>query len=109
MTYLEVMMSGTPLDGDKITASAIGYLESQRSTLEPVLSETFNDVWTEAFKGADLETEEGLRLAIVHLIVGTAYSMVTNKESIADFIINMLNQEYDPDEIPDTPKLVRVK
>lgn len=109
MTLLEVMMSGTPLDGDKITAFAIGYLENQRGALEPVLSKAFNDVWTEAFEGADLETDEGLRAAIVHLIVGAAYSTVTNKESIADFIMKMLNQEYDPDEIPETPKLVRVK
>lgn len=109
MTILEVMKSGTPLDGDKITASAIGYLESQRSTLEPVLSKAFNDVLTEAFKGADLETDEGLRAAIERVIVGAAYSMTTNKKAISSFILEMLNQEYVPDENPENPKLVRVK
>lgn len=109
MTYLELMKSGMPLDGDKITASAIGYIDGQRSTLEPVLSKAFDDIWTAAFEGADLEAEGDLRDAIEHLIVGAAHSMVTNKKSIADFAINVLNQEYDPDEIPEKPKLVRVK
>lgn len=109
MTILEVMKSGMPLDGDKITASAIGYLESQRSILEPVLLEAFNDVWATAFEGVDLETEEDLKEAIEHLIVGTAARMTGYRDEIADFIINMLNQEYVPDEIPENPKLVRVK
>lgn len=106
MTYLEAIMSGALDEPNNVNMAAMfEYLDSQRDVIAPAVDGILNA----AAEVVDLESEDRLGELIDNVIVNVADSMVENKDAITKHIINMLNLEYDPDEIPETPKLVRVK
>ena len=106
MTYLEAIMSGTLGEPNSVNSAPIfGYLDSQRDVIEPAL----NDIFNAAVEDVDLESEGYLEELIEHLVFRFGCAVMENKKEITNHVVNMLNLEYHPDEIPDTPKLVRVK
>lgn len=106
MTYLEAIMSGALDEPNNVNMAAMfEYLDSQRDAIAPAVDGILNA----AAEVVDLESEDRLGELINNVIVNVADSMVENKDAITKHIINMLNLEYDPDEIPENPKLVRVK
>lgn len=106
MTYFEAMMSGAIIGNNSENFKPVfEYLESQRDVIEPVLDDIFN----KALETVDLESDGYLEELIERIISSIGLRMIANKKEITNHVVNMLNIEYAPDEIPEKPKLVRVK